>query len=327
VRALETPDNLIVIVEQKEAHKRASSLKARVQVASPSSASIPSPPFIPKRRTLSASNVSDEGPPARPSSPPPPENIKRATTPLLVVPTRGIFSRQQGASMPTNSNIRQWPSTSSFRSAAAAAKLAGGASPGNSALLSQVSSRSRERRELSSTSLVSGASLGSPRSSISSDHLLAPNSAQPNSTPGHPNVSNHQSMGATDNVVIQAITQTMIGEFLFKYTRRTIGKGHGERRHKRFFWVHPYTKTLHWSMSDPGSANVTKSTSKSGKSITFSSSFSATDQKCRVHRWSTFRPRSQSFAAGPIPVQHCCLDATTGNEVHRTNQTKARHLV
>ncbi|KAI0066900.1 hypothetical protein BV25DRAFT_1820014 [Artomyces pyxidatus] len=55
----------------------------------------------------------------------------------------------------------------------------------------------------------------------------------------------------------------MIGEFLYKYTRRAIGKGHGEKRHKRFFWVHPYTKTLYWSSADPGSSNVSESSAKS----------------------------------------------------------------
>jgi hypothetical protein len=69
---------------------------------------------------------------------------------------------------------------------------------------------------------------------------------------------------ATDPTIIHAITQTMIGEFMWKYTRKTIGKGMGERRHKRFFWVHPYTKTLYWSSADPGSSNVSESSAKSG---------------------------------------------------------------
>lgn len=73
-----------------------------------------------------------------------------------------------------------------------------------------------------------------------------------------------QQASGTDPIIIHAITQTMIGEFLWKYTRKAIGKGHGERRHKRFFWVHPYTKTLYWSSSDPGSSNVNESSAKSG---------------------------------------------------------------
>ncbi|OLL21898.1 Anucleate primary sterigmata protein A [Neolecta irregularis DAH-3] len=55
----------------------------------------------------------------------------------------------------------------------------------------------------------------------------------------------------TDPYVIQAITQTMIGEFLWKYTRKKGRQEISENRHKRFFWVHPYTKTLYWSDQNP----------------------------------------------------------------------------
>ncbi|TPX14870.1 uncharacterized protein E0L32_004979 [Thyridium curvatum] len=55
----------------------------------------------------------------------------------------------------------------------------------------------------------------------------------------------------TDPRMIQAITQTMIGETLWKYTRKA---GRGEMsgyRHQRYFWIHPYTRTLYWSERDP----------------------------------------------------------------------------
>ncbi len=58
----------------------------------------------------------------------------------------------------------------------------------------------------------------------------------------------------TDPRMIQAITQTMIGEYLWKYTRKT-GRGElSENRHRRYFWVHPYTRTLYWSDRDPSAA-------------------------------------------------------------------------
>ncbi|KHO00953.1 Pleckstrin-domain containing protein [Metarhizium album ARSEF 1941] len=58
----------------------------------------------------------------------------------------------------------------------------------------------------------------------------------------------------TDPRMIQAITQTMIGEFLWKYTRKT-GRGEfSDNRHRRYFWVHPYTRTLYWSDKDPSTA-------------------------------------------------------------------------
>lgn len=61
----------------------------------------------------------------------------------------------------------------------------------------------------------------------------------------------------TDPRMIQAITQTMIGEYLWKYTRKT-GRGEmSEKRHRRYFWVHPYTRALYWSDSDPSTAGRT----------------------------------------------------------------------
>ncbi|KAI9729866.1 MAG: hypothetical protein M1834_006615 [Cirrosporium novae-zelandiae] len=67
----------------------------------------------------------------------------------------------------------------------------------------------------------------------------------------------------TDPRMIQAITQTMIGEYLWKYTRKA---GRGEmsaNRHRRFFWVHPYTRTLYWSDRDPSTAGRAELKAKS----------------------------------------------------------------
>ncbi|KAG1730816.1 coiled-coil protein [Suillus paluster] len=237
----------------------------------PPSATMPPPPFVPERRTATTSSASD-APPPRPSSPPPPELIQRATTPtfgsMLSVHGRGSYGpRQHGSSMPPpQSNLRQPPSTSSFRSAANAAAYAQNAAAPSG--LPSWGVREQQRKEMSSTSLTSDRSALSPRSSMSSDHNVFLNRAPGPSvlnTPGRnleqPN-NNRNSM-STDPAVIHAITQTMIGEFLYKYTRRTIGKGYGEKRHKRFFWVHPYTKTLYWSSADPGSSNVSESSAKS----------------------------------------------------------------
>lgn len=67
----------------------------------------------------------------------------------------------------------------------------------------------------------------------------------------------------TDPRMIQAITQTMIGEYLWKYTR-SAGRGTlSHSRHKRFFWVHPYTRTLYWSDRDPTTAGRAELRAKS----------------------------------------------------------------
>ena len=68
---------------------------------------------------------------------------------------------------------------------------------------------------------------------------------------------------STDPRMIQAITQTMIGEYLWKYTRKA-GRGEmSNKRHRRFFWVHPYTRTLYWSDQDPSTAGQAQLKAKS----------------------------------------------------------------
>ncbi|GAA5814324.1 hypothetical protein MFLAVUS_007818 [Mucor flavus] len=60
------------------------------------------------------------------------------------------------------------------------------------------------------------------------------------------------SNSGTDMYIISSITQTMIGEWMSKHTRRYVGGGISENKHLRFFWVHPYTKILYWSSVQPG---------------------------------------------------------------------------
>ena len=226
--------------------------------------SMPPPQFIPERRVPTSSTSSQDMPPGRPTSPPPPELVHRATTPTFGS-VRSSIPRQHGSSLPTPAQgLASRPSTHSFRSAA------NGAAPPTVHTL--FSNRDRDRvRGMSTASLQSDRSLGSARSSISSDHHYYPARSQSRATNAAPSTTEYPqnsmanaSTRGTDPAILHAITQTMIGEFLYKYTRRTIGKGHGERRHKRFFWVHPYTRTLYWSDADPGSSNVSESSAKSG---------------------------------------------------------------
>ena len=238
--------------------------------APPPPNSMPPPPFIPERRIPTSSTSSQDVAPGRPISPPPPELIQRATTPTFGS-LRGGLPRQHGSSLPpTAQGLASRPSTHSFRSAANVASH--GAAPN---VISIFSNRDRDRvRGMSTTSLQSDRSLGSGRSSMSSDNHYYPARTQSRATNAPivagvlpQNGAVNPSARGTDPAILHAITQTMIGEFLYKYTRRTIGKGHGERRHKRFFWVHPYTRTLYWSDSDPGSSNVSESSAKSGECL------------------------------------------------------------
>ncbi|KAK9325236.1 meiotic cell cortex C-terminal pleckstrin homology-domain-containing protein, partial [Lipomyces orientalis] len=65
----------------------------------------------------------------------------------------------------------------------------------------------------------------------------------------------------TAPLMLHAITQTMIGEYLWKYTRRKGRQTLSENRHKRYFWVHPYTRTLYWSDKNPSSGGEVKARS------------------------------------------------------------------
>lgn len=238
---------------------RARVLSAPVDKSRPPMMILPPPPKQPPPPTGSMGPPSfiPDRPPGRPLSPPPPELIQRATSPAfgsaLSIPNRNVFNtRQHGSSMPpSQTGMRQPPSTSSFRSAI------------NTATYSQqsIAGPSVRRKHMSSTSLGS-----SHRSSLSSDnHVFMDSSNLQQQRTG--SVIPLNGGETTDPNVIHSITQTMIGEFLYKYPRKAIGKGYGDRRHKRFFWVHPYTKTLYWSSADPGSSSVSESSAKSGQYI------------------------------------------------------------
>ncbi|KAI9465908.1 hypothetical protein BJY52DRAFT_1209346 [Lactarius psammicola] len=214
--------------------------------APPPPNSMPPPPFIPERRIPTSSTSSHDVAPGRPISPPPPELIQRATTPTFGS-LRGGLPRQHGSSLPpTAQGLASRPSTHSF--------------PASANVFVKC------LRLLCSPT----AALGRGRSSMSSDNHYYPARSQSRATHALPtagvlpqNGAANPSTRGTDPAILHAITQTMIGEFLYKYTRRALGKGHGERRHKRFFWVHPYTRTLYWSDADPGSSNVSESSAKS----------------------------------------------------------------
>ncbi|KAG8882348.1 hypothetical protein FRB97_008362 [Tulasnella sp. 331] len=236
--------------------------------------SMPPPAIIPINKKIAMAG----NPPPRPTSPPPAELIQRATTPTfqrpntpsLLVPGSGRV-RQHGSSLPPNAQgLRQPPSTGSFRSAADAAQRSPLAAAFNPSTMGR-------RGERSMTSLLSGGSSAiiSRRASVSSSksseldhptsHPRTPSrpvaTTKQSTTPA--NETPQQGEGDAEDEVIQSITQTMIGEFLYKYTRRVVGKGHGEKRHKRFVWVHPYTKTIYWSSVDPGSSSANESSAKS----------------------------------------------------------------
>ncbi|RCI05455.1 hypothetical protein CU098_012975 [Rhizopus stolonifer] len=48
------------------------------------------------------------------------------------------------------------------------------------------------------------------------------------------------------------IMHTMAGERLYKFSTSYVKWSSSSKRHLRFFWIHPYTRTLYWSEHEPG---------------------------------------------------------------------------
>ncbi|KAG0308472.1 hypothetical protein BGZ98_007832 [Dissophora globulifera] len=102
---------------------------------------------------------------------------------------------------------------------------------------------------------------------------------------------------ATDPTMIQLITQTMIGDHLWKYTRKRMANMMNEKSHRRFVWVHPYTKTLYWSLSNPGAEGSREQRAKSAFIVAV---FQVADEP----------PSSQN---SELPNVHILVQTTTRN--------------
>ena len=222
---------------------------------------LPPPPSMPPPPT--AVKKMSTGPPPRPQSPPLDEYASRGATQTAAAnrrtsqrqpPSAATGAIRSSSAMGAPEGASRQPSRSSFRQ-----------NTGNSTVRDEAAwAKSRESVKRRATKVISGPNtneLNSAASSIMGSHENASMSSlgSMHQAPRAPATT-----GATDPVTIHAITQTMIGEYLHKYTRRVVGKGQSEKRHKRFFWVHPYTKTLYWSSEDPGSGIASESSAKSG---------------------------------------------------------------
>ncbi|KAH8670911.1 hypothetical protein BX600DRAFT_233074 [Xylariales sp. PMI_506] len=77
--------------------------------------------------------------------------------------------------------------------------------------------------------------------------------------------------------VVDAIAQTMVGEWMYKYVRRRksfgVSDGRGDEgsndRHKRWVWLAPYERAILWSSKQPSSGSALMG--KSGRKLTIQS--------------------------------------------------------
>ncbi|TKA54268.1 hypothetical protein B0A53_03359 [Rhodotorula sp. CCFEE 5036] len=223
-----------------------------------------------RRSTRHRDRASQPQPPSRPTSPPPADLLFRAQSPTFddEYSRRSTLLAPPVASVADAPKLRSHASTLSAISQAEApfTSLTADARPHTSLGIAATPRSLRfSRQQASQTSFRSMSDLstegpGARRMSMASEATSeggydAPEGARPamGRAPGD----------STDPQVIHAITQTMIGEFMHKYTRRKFGKELSENRHQRFFWLHPYTRTLYWSASDPGASTTSHAFSKS----------------------------------------------------------------
>ncbi|TGJ85168.1 hypothetical protein E0Z10_g3594 [Xylaria hypoxylon] len=111
--------------------------------------------------------------------------------------------------------------------------------------------------------------------------------SQPSTTTANTENTNAFSAGGTPQVagVVDAISQTMVGEWMFKYVRRRksfgVADGGGREensndRHKRWVWLAPYERAILWSSKQPASGSALMG--KSGRKLIIQSVLDVKDE-------------------------------------------------
>ncbi|KAI5927063.1 hypothetical protein F4810DRAFT_428757 [Camillea tinctor] len=105
--------------------------------------------------------------------------------------------------------------------------------------------------------------------------------SQPSTTTANTENTNINSTGSSQQGtgVVDAIAQTMVGEWMFKYVRRRKSFGVADSnsrtdessndRHKRWVWLAPYERAILWSSKQPANGNALLG--KSGRKLTIQS--------------------------------------------------------
>ncbi|KAI1840483.1 hypothetical protein JX266_013319 [Neoarthrinium moseri] len=102
--------------------------------------------------------------------------------------------------------------------------------------------------------------------------------SQPSTTTANTENTNMNSVASSQpaSSVVDAIAQTMVGEWMFKYVRRRKSFGMADTkaeesndRHKRWVWLAPYERSILWSSKQPVSGSALMG--KSGRKLTIQS--------------------------------------------------------
>ncbi|KAK7754745.1 hypothetical protein SLS62_003304 [Diatrype stigma] len=111
------------------------------------------------------------------------------------------------------------------------------------------------------------------------DHRYRGHRSQPSTNTAYTDNTNQGSVGSSQQAsgVVDAIAQTMVGEWMFKYVRRRksfgVAEGNADEnsgdRHKRWVWLAPYERAILWSSKQPQSGSALMG--KSGRKLTIQS--------------------------------------------------------
>ncbi|KAJ2493376.1 hypothetical protein IWW37_000660 [Coemansia sp. RSA 2050] len=116
-------------------------------------------------------------------------------------------------------------------------------------------------------------------------------------------------------LIVQSIARTMVGTFMHKYTPTRFTHSSGrERRHLRYFWIHPYAKMLNWSKQPPsGGTGLSRNTRDGGSRSAYMRSIRI------VHE----RPTAEDESNGE--PEYCIVVRTDHREIKLKATTQADH--
>ncbi|KAJ2880042.1 hypothetical protein H4R27_004958, partial [Coemansia aciculifera] len=116
-------------------------------------------------------------------------------------------------------------------------------------------------------------------------------------------------------LIVQSIARTMVGTFMHKYTPTRFTHSSGrERRHLRYFWIHPYAKMLNWSKQPPsGGTGLSRNTRDGGSRSVYMRSIRIVQE----------RPTAEDESAGE--PEYCIVVRTDHREIKVKATTQADH--
>ncbi|KAJ2100690.1 hypothetical protein GGI16_003638, partial [Coemansia sp. S142-1] len=116
-------------------------------------------------------------------------------------------------------------------------------------------------------------------------------------------------------LIVQSIARTMVGTFMHKYTpTRFTHSSSRERRHLRYFWIHPYAKMLNWSKQPPsGGTGLSRNTRDGGSRSVYMRSIRIVQE----------RPTAEDESNGE--PEYCIVVRTDHREIKVKATTQADH--